>query len=712
MTGPTGSLGPATGNSGHRNLPRHIRSETLELQSFELARRWRPSPRRAAAAAAAAAPSLPIMPSENSSIRVRNVPPEHRIPPSPFPKLASFEDCGRSSRQSRVSCSDFPVFTASASASFFSCGAHNPGTRSHQNGATCSSSSCVGSSESSFFLGDCSHPRSSVRNGDVSLSSSFSSSRKKSGRRHRNGQGHKHHLSALRARAQEEAAIVKEIADLSESLLNLKGVVTTEYRSIGPEMRGRVERLYDRAVVLQQSADRAISSGSRIPTQLTANLISLQREHGSLENIVRLAMEASPALANLEAAVGTTSNNLSDAASNLLLEESKPKESFFQSLVRQSAIDPAAKSGSLPTPKYVMSAPASKGSSPLAAFRAEIERRVIEQLSGQKMTSKPVTSPNSEGLSPTSSSSLPTSQIHPSDRNSALAEEQLLVETLEAPEKENGQLSVLSAEETAGTVALLEDKLKQLELELAKSIPLHVFEQKVEKINSALSDARAEVVQLTAEAAEKEVILAAVKKDLLAEQEQLTQKVRELTGDLDKMYSVEDIENAVNFGLADLEKELEEEQDRTFLLSVELEKKEKFLAEQQEKWAIMKEEMEQQLQKEQDRSVKLSLELETKEKQMIEQEEVWRVERRALEADLKSKQETGLQLQKEQDRARSRILELETMGKQMIQQEEAWMVEKRALEADLKSKEETEQQFQLEKDQARSRILELETLGK
>ncbi|CAM6114035.1 unnamed protein product [Calypogeia fissa] len=101
------------------------------------------------------------------------------------------------------------------------------------------------------------------------------------------------------------------------------------------------------------------------------------------------------------------------------------------------------------------------------------------------------------------------------------------------------------------------------------------------------------------------------------------------------MYSVEDIENAVNFGLADLEKELEE-QDRTFLLSVELETKEKFLAEQPEKWTIMKEEMEQQLQKEQFRAVKLSLELETKEKQMIEQEEVWRVERRALEADLKS----------------------------------------------------------------------------
>lgn len=66
---------------------------------------------------------------------------------------------------------------------------------------------------------------------------------------------------------------MKEIADLSESLLTLKGVVTSEYRAIGPEMRGRVERLYDRAIVLQQSADRAISSGSRIPTQLTANLI-------------------------------------------------------------------------------------------------------------------------------------------------------------------------------------------------------------------------------------------------------------------------------------------------------------------------------------------------------------------------------------------------------------------------------------------------------
>lgn len=45
------------------------------------------------------------------------------------------------------------------------------------------------------------------------------------------------------------------------------------------------------------------------------------------------------------------------------------------------------------------------------------------------------------------------------------------------------------------------------------------------KINAALSDARAEVVQLTADVAEKEAILAEVKKAMLAEQEQLMQKV-------------------------------------------------------------------------------------------------------------------------------------------------------------------------------------------
>jgi hypothetical protein len=47
----------------------------------------------------------------------------------------------------------------------------------------------------------------------------------------------------------------------------------------------------------------------------------------------------------------------------------------------------------------------------------------------------------------------------------------------------------------------------------------------VKHVNEALSEARAEVVQLTAEVAEKEAILSSVKEEMLAEQEQLMQKV-------------------------------------------------------------------------------------------------------------------------------------------------------------------------------------------
>jgi hypothetical protein len=47
----------------------------------------------------------------------------------------------------------------------------------------------------------------------------------------------------------------------------------------------------------------------------------------------------------------------------------------------------------------------------------------------------------------------------------------------------------------------------------------------VKHVNEALSEARAEVAQLTAEVAEKEAILTSVKEEMLAEQEQLMQKV-------------------------------------------------------------------------------------------------------------------------------------------------------------------------------------------
>jgi hypothetical protein len=126
----------------------------------------------------------------------------------------------------------------------------------------------------------------------------------------------------------------------------------------------------------------------------------------------------------------------------------------------------------------------------------------------------------------------------------------------------------------------------------------------------------------------------------------------------------------VNFGLADAEKELEEEQDRNILLTVELEKREKYILEQQENWKIRFEELEKQLDSEQDRAIRLELELEEKKKELLQQEEVWKTEKIALEA--------------EQDRAFKLSLELETNQKQMLELEETWKAEKMALEADLK----------------------------
>ncbi|GJP34637.1 hypothetical protein CLOM_g19054, partial [Closterium sp. NIES-68] len=56
------------------------------------------------------------------------------------------------------------------------------------------------------------------------------------------------------------------------------------------EIRGRIERLLERAVSLKSMAGRNSSSTRRVPVQVTATLKSLQREYGSLYNIVRLSI--------------------------------------------------------------------------------------------------------------------------------------------------------------------------------------------------------------------------------------------------------------------------------------------------------------------------------------------------------------------------------------------------------------------------------------
>ncbi|KAL2653109.1 hypothetical protein R1flu_021237 [Riccia fluitans] len=421
-------------------------------------------------------------------------------------------------------------------------------------------------------------------------------------------------------REQDREATVREIAELAGSLVSLKRLINSGYRAIGPEMRERVDRLYDRVMILQESAKRAVTN------QLVATLRALQREHGSLENIIRLAMEAEPSLANLDSEDGN-SETLDD--SNLEQEDLKPKATVFQSLIRQSEVEP------LPAPpaqNYVMTAPASQGS-PLAAFRAEIERRVMKQLAEKRLGTavKPSTDIG------TDKPPLPTEVHSQAPEKRQIMEEKKLEDNSSLGDNldsiDNGQekssngsgissrsskksvesimdsIETESLKKSMSTIReeliglrsvslrsdMAENKIQQLEVDLAKSIPLDLHEQMVKNIRASLTDARVKILQVTSEVKEREAMLEAVKESMLAEQEKLTRRVRELTGDVARKVSREEMEEAVAYAVGEVEKELERVHKRAISLSIELERKENMLQQQQEEWKVIREGLEIEL---------------------------------------------------------------------------------------------------------------------
>ncbi|KAL3684922.1 hypothetical protein R1sor_002944 [Riccia sorocarpa] len=464
-----------------------------------------------------------------------------------------------------------------------------------------------------------------LRQGGSGCSGNFSSSRT-DGRGRTNGRHGKLvkvFVSLQRGadpREQDRETTVREIAELAGSMVSLKRLIGSGYRAIGPEMRERVDRLYDRVMIIQESASRAVTN------QLVATLRALQREHGSLENIIRLAMEAEPSLANLDSEDGI-SNPADD--STLGQEDLKPKASVFHSLIRQSEVEPLPKP---PASNYVMTAPASQGS-PLAAFRAEIERRVMKQLA-EKRLGTPVKPSTDIG---TDKPLLPTEALSQAPEKRQIIEEKKLEDnsyqgdSLDSVDSrqdkssyESGilsrspKISVGSVMNTIETESLkrsmstireeliglknvrlradmAESKIHQLEVDLAKSIPLDLHEQMVKNIRTSLTDARVKILKVTNEVKEKESMLEAVKQSMLAEQEKLTRRVRELTGDLARRVSREEMEEAVAYAVGEVEMELERVHKRAVGLSIELERKEHLLQQQQEEWKVLKESLETEL---------------------------------------------------------------------------------------------------------------------
>eukprot|EP00850_Spirogloea_muscicola_P010522 SM000062S19908 [mRNA] locus=s62:298319:304693:+ [translate_table: standard] len=263
--------------------------------------------------------------------------------------------------------------------------------------------------------------------------------------------------------SRDEGETLQQLVILADSVRSLKEAVSVSDRGgddagtfrPGLEMRDRVDRLSDRISVLQQYASQHAMTEGRVPTQVTATLKALQREHTSLANIIRMASEAagkSPFRPRVERASlskrslyddhdrdgavassmhpgngvngipGTGPPGMSGSATPMRrdaegavnghasqdLKHMAPTSTNIPAMPESQARSPAP---------YNMTSTASSSASPLAAFRAEIERRVVEQLAGQRPGQGPPPSPQTQtASSPTSSSTPPPTMNQPSSR--------------------------------------------------------------------------------------------------------------------------------------------------------------------------------------------------------------------------------------------------------------------------------------------------------
>ncbi|XP_073389400.1 uncharacterized protein [Physcomitrium patens] len=444
---------------------------------------------------------------------------------------------------------------------------------------------------------------------------------------------------------EEDASILMEMTTLVDELLKLKEVVNETNKGVGADVRNRVDVLYNRATLLKYSAENTIANGGRVPVQLTATLKGLQREHASVENIVRLAMKAGPVITDVEAPPSSIDSFLKEAVKVTKLEASgndtqisaivlKEKEdgnaSVFESLTLESSLKTVEQPATFGTEGYVMSAPAANNSSLLAVFREEIERRVIEQLARKTKLTEPERDDGyltSEGLrlfqnlplsgrmstkrerkaekheaqaADTSSTELDAPEARPfflqeSQELNSLADEQQQSTAVEAATNSKGREKLLrnlatleqllsAAQEDPARAEKAEAQLQHLTEEIVATVPLDVHEQVVRLERESLVVARTKLAQVTTELREKEAMLVALKQEMITEQKSLRDKVRELSNELSERITPEEVEVAVNNAVHELETELRKTLKRAESMKLELEANENLLKQLQQEW--------------------------------------------------------------------------------------------------------------------------------
>ncbi|XP_024530737.1 nuclear mitotic apparatus protein 1-like [Selaginella moellendorffii] len=328
-------------------------------------------------------------------------------------------------------------------------------------------------------------------------------------------------------------AVLKQIEDIGIGLSQI-----SRCRISGQNIQERVNRLVDRLDLLTKGVEQAMYGGRSVPPQLLAALNALQREQCSLANIIRLATAST-------SVVPYADEDEEVVAAELITDKSS--EDVMNSLKRESALVPVTK------PVYEMSAPVTKTAT-MASVRAEIERRVIQQL-----TARDVGMFNEEPLN--------FGQRPGAEDITGL----------------DDGVKALKSEVQKAEVA--EQQLRRLETALVQTVPLEVHESVIKKLQESLQETQSTVLQLTRELAEKENILSTVKKDLLKEQGEFVAKVSQLRGEIaERATNMEDLQLAVNDVVEEFSHGLQEIQKKAAVLAAELDNKEKLLNQLRKDW--------------------------------------------------------------------------------------------------------------------------------
>ncbi|MCO5553729.1 hypothetical protein L7F22_007255 [Adiantum nelumboides] len=359
---------------------------------------------------------------------------------------------------------------------------------------------------------------------------------------------------------EQEGNVLDEVGTLFGSCEQLKLIVDSFSSSgVGTDMRNRVYHLLKRVRMLKQSAEWAARvAGGRMPSQLIASLKALQREHGSLANILRLALQAEAVLIEEE-------ENVFEDSDLAVVTQKVDLSSNYEDVEFARGQENASPVEVLSGPKYVMSTPFSEGSFQLTAVRAEIERRVREQLSkkqGQIVSKEELTIQHEEF------------QKVPSVSQRNLGGDKLDVDN--AVRKSQGfppsmvDAYGMSNKQKAELIA------GRNEIESGSSCELP--ELMGRKFEEALFGLREELSVVTNKLKEREDASLGLEEKLIREQTKLWEQINELSGEVKQRLTGEQLNSTIGEVMFDREESLKRMESQLLSFGSDLNTKDKVLA--------------------------------------------------------------------------------------------------------------------------------------